>query len=141
MGLEERLGHVFARKEILTLALTHRSIVNETNELEHNERMEFLGDAVLQLIVSQLLFEHYRDASEGELSKLRATAVNKDALAEHAVRLDLGAHLRLGAGEKRSGGSQKASLLVPTRSSQAISRTGLRVSRAFTPSFAASSST
>jgi ribonuclease-3 len=112
MGLEERIGHVFKKKEILKLALTHRSIVNETNEVEHNERMEFLGDAVLQLIVSQLLFEHYRDAPEGDLSKLRATAVNKEALVEHALRLDLGAHLRLGAGERRSGGSQKASLLA-----------------------------
>jgi ribonuclease-3 len=110
--LEARLGHTFENVALLRLALTHRSITNETDETEHNERLEFLGDAVLQLIVSQMIFEHYAGESEGEMSKLRATAVNRDALAGHAKALALGPRLRLGAGERRSGGAEKPSLLA-----------------------------
>ncbi|MCC6807968.1 MAG: ribonuclease III [Deltaproteobacteria bacterium] len=110
--LEARIGHAFADPALLRLALTHRSIVNETSEKEHNERLEFLGDAVLQLILTELLYAHDARADEGELSRLRATAVNKDALAAHARTLDLGSALRLGEGEKKTGGHTKSSLLA-----------------------------
>jgi ribonuclease III len=109
--LEARIGYSFVNPQLLRRALTHRSITNETNEDAHNERFEFLGDAVLDLVISQLLFDAYPDATEGELSRLRASAVNKDSLAQKARSIDLGQALRLGEGEKKSGGAQKDSLL------------------------------
>lgn len=98
----------------LRQALTHSSYVNEHPELPHghNERLEFLGDAVLSLCVSHLLMELLPDASEGKLSKLRSSLVNEASLAQAARRLGVGEVLLLGRGEEHSGGRQKSSLLA-----------------------------
>ena len=114
MGLEERLGWHFADILLLDNALTHRSFVNE-NIAAHcrdNERLEFLGDAVLELTVSDMLMRKFPDHAEGELSKLRASVVNERPLAELARRFGIGDHLLLGKGEEGSGGRTKPSLLA-----------------------------
>jgi ribonuclease-3 len=110
--LQQRIGYTFTDLSRLRLALTHRSVTNETSEIEHNERFEFLGDAIVDFVLSDLLFVAYPNASEGELSRLRASAVNQTALAEKARQLGLGAALRLGEGERKSGGAEKDSLLA-----------------------------
>lgn len=104
----------FSNPSLLTEALTHKSYVNERREpgRRHNERLEFLGDAVLSLIVSDYLARRYPELSEGALSKLKAKLVSETSLANAARRLDLGAHLRLGRGEELSKGRDKASLLA-----------------------------
>jgi len=98
---------------VLRLALTHRSFLNEAanDTLESNERLEFLGDAVLGLIVSEELFRRYPDLSEGHLSQIRAHLVRWDTLAEVARRLSLGDYLVLGRGEEMSGGRERPSNL------------------------------
>ncbi len=101
------LGHVFQRPELLQQALTHRSAGPE-----HNERLEFIGDAVLDCVIAQLIYERFPAMSEGELSRVRANLVNRDTLHRLALALDLGAHVRLGAGEIRSGGAARASILA-----------------------------
>src|SRR5882724_5958345 len=107
--LEERLGYVFKRRELLALALVHRSSAAAGH---NNEKLEFLGDAVLDLAVSDLLMERYAAANEGDLSKQRAALVNARVLAAKAAALDLGSLLRLGRGEEKSGGRKKASILA-----------------------------
>ncbi|MDF0677104.1 MAG: ribonuclease III [Nitrospira sp.] len=104
----------FTNPSFLTEALTHKSYVNERREpgRKHNERLEFLGDAVLSLIVSDYLARRYPELSEGALSKLKAKLVSETPLANAARRLDLGAHLKLGRGEERSNGRDKVSLLA-----------------------------
>ena len=109
---EKRLGHRFRRPELLELALTHRSRANERGTEEHYERLEFLGDAVLGLVCAEWLYRHQPDLPEGELSRLKAQLVSRTALARHAGAIDLGAVLRVGVGEERSGGRAKASLLA-----------------------------
>jgi len=111
--LIEALGHQFAKVELLSQALTHRSQVNEAGEpnAQHNERLEFLGDAVVNLSVGHQLMERLPQAREGELSKLRAMVVSEASLALTADRLGLGQYLRLGRGEEQTGGRKKASLL------------------------------
>ena len=101
--------------ELLTLALTHRSYAYEHGGLPTNERLEFLGDAVLGLIVTDELFCRHPDRSEGDLAKLRASVVNTQALADVARGLSdegLGAHLLLGRGEANTGGADKSSILA-----------------------------
>src|SRR5439155_1476090 len=99
----------FARPEYLAVALTHRSFgVDAPN----NEKLEFLGDAVLALAMSDLLMTRFPDASEGELSKIRASLVNADVLARKARELDVGSALRFGKGEEKSGGREKVSILA-----------------------------
>ena len=114
MGLEERLGWHFADIALLDNALTHRSFVNENVALacRDNERLEFLGDAVLELTVSDMLMRKFPDHAEGQLSKLRASVVNEQPLAELARRFGIGEHLLLGKGEEGSGGRMKSSLLA-----------------------------
>jgi len=107
--LEERLGHPFTRRDLLELALVHRSSAAAGH---NNEKLEFLGDAVLDLAVSDLLMERYAGANEGDLSKQRAALVNARVLAAKAGDLDLGSLLRLGRGEEKSGGRKKASILA-----------------------------
>jgi ribonuclease-3 len=109
---ERRLGHRFRRPELLELALTHRSLANERGTEEHYERLEFLGDAVLGLVTAEWLYRHLPDLPEGELSRLKAQLVSRSALARHALAVDLGAVLRVGVGEERSGGRTKTSLLA-----------------------------
>jgi ribonuclease-3 len=107
-ALEAGLGYRFSRSGPLAIALTHRSF----GEGENNEKLEFLGDAVLALAVSDLLMARHPDAREGELSKMRAALVNADALAHKGRALDVGHWLRLGKGEERSGGRDKVSILA-----------------------------
>lgn len=109
--LETILQHTFRRRELLTLALTHRSSQLQQGE-DHNEKLEFLGDAVLGLAMSDLLMLRFPKASEGDLSKLRASLVNARVLATKASNLALGRWLRLGGGEERSGGREKPSILA-----------------------------
>lgn len=101
------LGHVFAQPQLLQRALTHRSYAPE-----HNERLEFLGDSVLGCIISRHLYDSYPQLSEGELSRLRSSLVREDTLAALAQQLDLGSHLQLGEGERRSGGFRRPSILA-----------------------------
>jgi ribonuclease-3 len=112
--LEEVLGYLFQDRTLLAEALTHRSFANEyqAENLPDNERLEFLGDAVLDLVVSQYLMTNLPDAHEGELSRLRAEVVSLPSLAQLARSLDIGSGLRLGKGEERSGGRDKSSLLA-----------------------------
>jgi ribonuclease-3 len=112
--LENRLGYAFRKPALLQNALIHKSYVNE-QRLSHvaaNERLEFLGDAVLELVVSQTLMERYPAYTEGDLSKLRASIVNEQGLARLARKLGLGGFLFLGKGEERSGGRDKSSILA-----------------------------
>ena len=110
--LEEALGHAFADRAHLDAALVHRSYCAEHPEAQPNERLEFLGDAVLGLSVTDHIFDAYPDLPEGELAKLRASVVNAEILAALAGELDLGAALLLGKGEDASGGRAKPSILA-----------------------------
>ena len=106
-GLAERLGYAFRDSKLLRQALTHRS-AGQPN----NERLEFLGDAVLDLIIGEELFLRFPQASEGELTRLRASLVKGKTLSRLAHELNLGEFLQLGAGEKKSGGSRRESILA-----------------------------
>lgn len=97
---------------LYALALTHRSYAFENDTNEHNERLEFLGDAILGAVVTDLIYNRYPDLTEGEMARLRASVVNTHALAEVASELGLGQRMRLGKGEETSGGRGKASLLA-----------------------------
>ena len=97
---------------MLAKALAHRSWCSETEGAQSNERLEFLGDAVLGLVVTDHLFRTYPDLPEGELAKVRASLVNSEALAEVAAELQLGEYLLLGKGEDASGGREKPSILA-----------------------------
>lgn len=120
-ALQVALGYKFKRPELLQRALTHSSHAHEEskaagqdsagNEILDNEQFEFLGDAVLGLVTSQLLFERFPRFHEGQLSKLKAHLVSAGHLVKVAVALDLGRYLRLGRGEERSGGRTKSTLL------------------------------
>jgi ribonuclease-3 len=103
----DRLGHVFRDPALLRQALTHRSYGTP-----HNERLEFVGDAVLNCVVARALYDRFPDIPEGDLSRSRASLVNQDTLAKVARRLGLGEAIRLGEGELRSGGDQRASILA-----------------------------
>jgi ribonuclease-3 len=113
-ALEERLGAVFPRPELALTALTHKSWVNEHRGegFQDNERLEFLGDAVVNLAVGHRLMERFPLMKEGELTPLRARIVNEDGLSRIARRLALGELLLLGRGEELSGGRDKSSLLA-----------------------------
>ena len=106
-ALQQRLQHQFANADLLGRALTHRSFA-----ADHNERLEFLGDAVLNLSVADLLFEKLRLLPEGDLSRIRANLVKQDTLHQLAVELGLPAVIRLGEGEVRSGGKKRPSILA-----------------------------
>jgi len=105
--LQRRLGHSFARPALLVHALTHRSF-----GAEHNERLEFLGDAVLSLGVSALLYERFAGSDEGDLTRVRAHLVREDSLHRAALALGLPEVLRMSEGELRGGGAQRASILA-----------------------------
>jgi ribonuclease-3 len=113
--IEEALGYAFRDRTLLAEAMTHRSYANERPETPpDNERMEFLGDAVLDLVISQYLMEHLPNSPEGELTRIRADVVALPSLARQAKLLGLGSGLLLGRGEERSGGREKPSLLADT---------------------------
>ena len=112
VSLEEVLGLPLSQPGLWEVALTHRSYAFEQGLLETNERLEFLGDAVLGVIITDLAFRRFPDLSEGELAKLRAATVKMSTLADVARELGLGALVRLGKGEEMSGGRDKASILA-----------------------------
>lgn len=114
VAVQERLAHRFADPALLAAALTHRSWAHERGEGPTYERLEFLGDAVLALIVSEYLADSFPDSPEGELSKLKARLVSETSLAHAARRLDLGSRLRIGRGEELTQGREKSSLLANT---------------------------
>jgi len=105
--LQQRIGYRFARPELLAQALTHRS-----HSSPHNERIEFLGDSVLNCVIAAELFQRFGNLKEGELSRLRANLVCQEALHQVAQALGLGGHLRLGEGELKSGGFARPSILA-----------------------------
>jgi len=107
----ERLGYTFSTRDNLEAALAHRSWCAETEGVASNERLEFLGDSVLGLVVTDYIYLSYPDLPEGELAKVRSSVVNAQALAEAALNLDLGSAVRLGKGEDASGGREKPSIL------------------------------
>lgn len=110
--LEERLSYRFADPSRLAAALVHRSWAHEQGSIDHNERLEFLGDAVLGLVTASWLYERHPEQPEGELARRKAWLVAAPTLAREARRLGLGERLRLGVGEERSGGREKASILA-----------------------------
>lgn len=115
--LENKLNHRFSRRDLLIQALTHRSLVSEEcapgeEDREDNERLEYLGDAVVGLIAAESLYRRFPDLQEGELTRLRGALVSREHLAKVAGGLDLGSYLQLGRGEKRTRGRAKRSLLA-----------------------------
>lgn len=106
-ALQQRLGHRFSRPALLARALTHRSAA-----AEHNERLEFLGDAVLALAVSSLLYDRFSGSDEGDLTRIRAHLVREDSLHRVALQIGLPEVLRLSEGETRGGGAQRPSILA-----------------------------
>jgi ribonuclease-3 len=110
--LQRALGWTFRDATLLERALTHRSYCAEHGVADSNERLEFLGDSVLGFVVTTFVFDEYPALPEGELAKLRAAVVSAETLAELALRIELGAALRLGKGEDASGGRAKPSILA-----------------------------
>ncbi len=114
-SLQDRIKFKFSDIKLLNKALTHKSYANEnSNILKHNERLEFLGDSVLDILVSDYLVHKYSEFAEGKLSKIRAAVVNETCLAKLAKSIKLGNYLLLGRGEDLSGGREKASILADT---------------------------
>ena len=108
-ALEERLGYTFVQRTLIEQAVTHRS-----HGAVHNERLEFLGDAVLNCAVAQLLYAKYARLNEGDLSRLRSNLVKQSSLADIAEKLVLSEFMRLGEGEMKSGGFRRPSILADT---------------------------
>jgi ribonuclease III len=106
-ALRDRLGYAFRRPELLAQALTHRSF-----GAQHNERLEFVGDAVLNCAIADVLYRRFPEIPEGDLSRVRASLVNREALAELARSLAVGGAVRLGEGEQKSGGADRPSILA-----------------------------
>ncbi|MFN0037991.1 MAG: ribonuclease III [Burkholderiales bacterium] len=104
---ERAIGYRFKNQALLAQALTHRSVGSQ-----HNERLEFLGDSLLNFVIARLLYEQFASLPEGDLSRLRANLVNQQALAGLAVSMNLGSHLKLGEGELKSGGFRRPSILA-----------------------------
>ncbi|MZG54101.1 MAG: ribonuclease III [Nitrospinae bacterium] len=112
-SLQNKINFKFSDLELLNKALTHKSYANEKSKsLKHNERLEFLGDSVLDILVSDFLVHKYSDFAEGILSKIRAAVVNESCLAKLARKINLGDYLLLGKGEDLSGGRNKPSILA-----------------------------
>jgi ribonuclease III len=107
--LEQAIGHPFSDSSLLQIALTHRS-----HSAPHNERLEFLGDSILNGVIARQLYDRFPGLPEGDLSRLRANLVRQDSLHRLALSLTLGQYLRLGEGELKSGGAQRPSILADT---------------------------
>jgi len=112
--LEAAIGYHFRNITLLQNALTHSSYANECwhDSLKSNERLEFLGDSILGMVVAEYLYQNFPDRPEGELTRMRADMVCETSLAEVAARVELGRHLQLGNGEERFGGRNRASILA-----------------------------
>lgn len=111
-AFSRRLGHSFKDMSLLEASLIHRSYTAERPTVPDNERMEFLGDAVLQLAVTEFLYAHFADLREGEMAKVRAACVSGSQLADVAAELGLGSLVKMGVGEAASGGRKKRSILA-----------------------------
>jgi ribonuclease-3 len=114
MSLEQRLGYEFKSPALVALALTHRSISSDDSKRANNERLEFLGDAVLQLVVTDYLYANFPDLAEGQLAKVRAAVVSGPALSDVARSMGLGPFVELNPAEERTGGREKDSILADT---------------------------
>ncbi len=112
LAIQERIAHRFDKLELLERALTHKSYANENRVSAHNERLEFLGDAVLNLVISEYLMRICPDSTEGDLSRLRAAVVSEPTLAAVARQIGIGSYILLGRGEEQTGGRDKDSLLA-----------------------------
>ena len=111
--LEERISYKFRNSLLLAEALTHPSLSHETQHYHFdNQRLEFLGDAVLQLVITEYLFRYFGGEAEGQLTKLRSRLVSRETLKTHAAALDLGRYLLMGRGEEASGGRSRTSTLA-----------------------------
>jgi len=111
--LEDRIGYKFRNPLLLAEALTHPSLRHETQQHHFdNQRLEFLGDAVLQLVITEHLYGHFTGEAEGKLTKLRSRLVSREALSVHAATLELGRYLMMGRGEETSGGRERNSTLA-----------------------------
>jgi ribonuclease-3 len=108
-AIERKIGYTFKNQSLIGQALTHRS-----HGSPNNERLEFLGDSVLNCVVARILFERFDSLAEGDLSRVRANLVNQQSLCDVATTLDLGQHILLGQGELRSGGTGRPSILADT---------------------------
>ncbi len=113
-AFQARLGYEFRNLDLLERALTHKSFSNENRELRspNNERLEFLGDAVLGFVIGELIYHSFPNLQEGALSKIKAHLVSANMLSAKGRALEIGRYLRMGAGEARSGGAEKLSLLA-----------------------------
>ncbi len=109
-NIENILGIEFNNKGVLITALTHSSYANQFKDVKYNERLEFLGDSVLQLCITQHLFNSYKDKSEGELTKIRALIVCENSLHEVARKINLGSFIRMSKGEESTGGRERTSI-------------------------------
>ncbi|ACL30070.1 ribonuclease III [Buchnera aphidicola str. APS (Acyrthosiphon pisum)] len=107
--IQKVLGYTFTHKDLLKQALTHRSASSK-----HNERLEFLGDSILSFVIANALYQHFPYIDEGDMSRMRATLVRGNTLAEIAYEFDLGEYLKLGQGELKSGGFRRESILANT---------------------------
>ncbi|QCI22122.1 ribonuclease III [Buchnera aphidicola] len=107
--IQKVLGYTFTHKDLLRQALTHRSASSK-----HNERLEFLGDSILSFVIANALYQHFPYINEGDMSRMRATLVRGNTLAEIAYEFDLGEYLKLGQGELKSGGFRRESILANT---------------------------
>ena len=113
MEIQDKIGYTMTCVELLSTALTHSSYANESKgKFQNSERLEFLGDSILSLIVSEYLFLEFPDISEGNLTKLRASVVSERSLVNIASALDLGKYILLGKGEEGTGGRKRASILA-----------------------------
>jgi len=114
--LQDKLGFIFRNKSLLKKALTHKSVLNEDrrNKTSSNERLEFLGDAILQFLSSEYLFKTYPEKSEGMLTAIRSSVVNTESLYAESSRLELGKYLIMSPGEEKSGGRTRKHILANT---------------------------
>ena len=109
--LQNRIGYKFKNEKLLFEALSHSSYSNENKALNSNERLEFLGDSVLSIVVSDYIFKHFTHIPEGELTKLRASLVCESSLFEFSKKIDLGSYILLGKGEELTGGRERPSIV------------------------------
>ena len=123
--LETIIGYKFKNPELLEIALTHTSYANESRTpVKHNERLEFLGDSVLQIVSADYLFHAYADRPEGDLTRIRSSLVSEGALFQFAQEINLGEYLRLGRGEERCGGRTRPSVVSDAFEAVIAARTG-----------------
>ncbi len=112
--LEKTIDYVFKNQDILIESLTHRSYINESNLKRNNERLEFLGDAILEFVVTDYLFKNFSEYSEGDLTSFRAAVVKTESLASESIRLNIGSFILMSKGEESSGGRFRQYILADT---------------------------